>query len=199
MSSELESVPDSLLLAISSYLGVDELITFELVSKRTRKLDLASLWEDLCDKRWKDWPRYRWVNLRNSHPVLVSKNWKERFLWVEKDHSRKILPRDELLRLQWFFNFTPNAGGRGWETLRRCWFHGEFLFVPSYPPLRYRLIPPGNGDGPQKLEISNFPSHTIERLTHNGEWIIKNENVTFVSCHETEELVFKDRGFQDRN
>lgn len=197
MPSELESVPDPLLLAVSSYFGDEDLIAFELVSKRFRQLDLLSSWEDICHKRWKDWARYRWLNLRKSHPDLVSATWKQRFLWVEKDRSRRSLTHDEFQRIQWYFNFTPDAGGRGWETLRQCCFRGGLLYVPSYPPLKYRLTHNAE-DGRQELLVEDFPPHTIDRLAFNGEWIITNENVTIISCHKTEKLIYKDRGFLDR-
>ena len=194
MSSELEAVPDSLLLAIVSCFDENDLIAFELVSKRIRNLNLTSSWEGLCHKRWQDWPRYRWRNLRD--PYLIDKTWKQRFFWVEKDYARTILPRDELESIQWYFNFTPEAGGRGSQTLRRCVFRGGMMYVPSFPPLICRLVYHADVRQ-QKLYVENFPPHTIERLACNGEWIIKNENVTCVSCHETEKLAYNDRGFQD--
>jgi hypothetical protein len=188
-----ESIPDALLLLIASYLGSDDLISFELVTIKFRNLPLEGLWEAMCHERWKAWARYRWENLQKSHRHLTIKTWKQRSLWVEKDFARTKLTEEELETRLWYFNFTPEAGGHGSDTLRKCYFHGGCMFVPDYPPFLCRLI----SDGPvQRLHIHNFPPHTVERLTSNGEWVIKNENVAFVSCHETDTLTYNDRGFQ---
>ena len=35
---------------------------------------------------------------------------------------------------------------------------------------------------PQALNIHNFPPHEVHRLADEWEWMIVNDNVTFVSC-----------------
>jgi len=34
----------------------------------------------------------------------------------------------------------------------------------------------------QYLHVYDFPPHRVSRLLESGEWLITNENVTFVSC-----------------
>jgi hypothetical protein len=100
---------------------------------------------------------------------------------------------EELESLAWFFNFTPQAGGRGSETLQKCKFSQGFLFLDQYLPMPYRLEVV---DGVQYLRIYHFPAHRIDRLTCCAEWVITNPNVTFVSCDENGTLTYTERGFQ---
>jgi hypothetical protein len=189
-----ESIPEALLLVITSYLGIEDLMSFELVTRKFRDLPLEGLWETMCHRRWKAWARYRWENLQKSHRHLTLKTWKQRCLWVEKDFARTKLSEEELETRLWYFNFTTEAGGRGADTLRKCYFHGGYLFVPDFPPFPCRLI----NDGPaQRLHVEHFPPHAVERLLSNGEWVIKNQNVTFVSCHEMDTLTYNERCFMD--
>ena len=46
----------------------------------------------------------------------------------------------------------------------------------------------------QQLTIANFPKHLVDRLD-SWEWMIYNENVTFVSCDEAGTLTYTGRGF----
>lgn len=188
-------IPDAMLLTIAMYLEADELMRFEILSKKfcglKENLD-KEVWQVVCHRRWKDWPRYRWENLRKSHANLTTKTWKQRYLWVGADYSRTLITTEELETRLWYFNFTPESGGRGLETMRKCGFFRNNMFVPGYPPLGYELVVSGQR---QWLHIGMFPPHTVDRLA-NGEWIIKNQNVTFVSNHETEKLTYRERGFQ---
>lgn len=196
-SSRLESmVPDTMLLAVALYLDGTELMCFERVSKKIRglkdKLDEVA-WQAVCHRRWRGWPRYRWTNLQQSHQHINSKTWKQRYLWVERDFERTRITVEELETRLWYFNFTTEAGGRGSETLRKCSFGGGAMHVPDFPPLHYWLVDDGRQ---QTLCIHNFLPHIVERLASNGEWVIKNRNITCVSSHDTEALVYRDRGFQ---
>jgi len=47
---------------------------------------------------------------------------------------------------------------------------------------------------PQCLQIANFPGHCVQRL-EDGEWLVYNHNVSFVSCVGTEPSAFDQRGF----
>ena len=188
-------VPDAMLLTVASYLEGDELMRFELVSKKFRDPDKSldkEVWQHVCHRRWKDWPRYRWETLQKSHHHLITKTWKQRYIWVEADHSRMQMTPEELEASHWYFNFTPEAGGQGSETLTRCFFERGFMIVFGWPPLQCRLVDEGNR---QRLLVNDFPPHTIERCA-NGEWVIQNQNITCVSSHETDTLTYRDRGFQ---
>ena len=46
----------------------------------------------------------------------------------------------------------------------------------------------------QVVRIANFPPHEIKRLD-DGQWLIYNENVTFVSCQRGELPTYDERGF----
>jgi len=201
-SSLLESmIPDAMLLLMASYLDGDDLMSFELVSKKFRSLPGldTKVWQSLCHNKWTDWPRYRWEHLRKSHPRLVGKTWKQRYLWVSKDFRRTTMTTDELESACWYFNYTPQAGGLGSETLTRCFFRSGIMAVQGFPPLPCRLVF-NDETNRQELKVYNFPHHSIARLEHNGEWIMTNENVTVVSAHETDVtaniLNYHGRGFQ---
>ena len=195
-SSLLESmVPDAVLLSVAFYLDGDDLMRLELISKKIRGLNESldrEVWQELCHRRWMAWPRYRWKNLQESHHHLTNKTWKQKYLWVEADYSRTRITMGELETSHWYFNFTPEAGGRGSETLTRCFFERGWMLVDGWPPLKCQLV---DGGRVQKMYINNFPPHTVKRRA-NGEWIIKNQNVAVVSSHETDTLAYRERGFQ---
>eukprot|EP00531_Pseudo-nitzschia_arenysensis_P013691 CAMPEP_0116118564 /NCGR_PEP_ID=MMETSP0329-20121206/2170_1 /TAXON_ID=697910 /ORGANISM="Pseudo-nitzschia arenysensis, Strain B593" /LENGTH=200 /DNA_ID=CAMNT_0003612197 /DNA_START=89 /DNA_END=691 /DNA_ORIENTATION=- len=196
-SSQLESmIPDAILLAIASYLDEDDLMRYELISKKFRSLSDSldkEVWQKICHRRWMAWPRYRWEILQESHHDLIRKTWKQRYLWVEMDYSRTRITLEELETSQWYCNFTPEAGGRGSETLTRCFFGTGFMIVLGWPPLRCQLV---DGEHEQKLYVNDFPPHSIERQASNGEWVIKNQKVICVSLHETDTLTYRDGVFQ---
>ena len=176
-------VPDAMLLTIASYLEGNELMQLEIVSKKFHSLhkDLEKdVWKDICHRRWKDWPRYKWENLQKIQPRLVTRSWKQKYLWVEKDYARKFLTWDDLRTNEWYFNFKPHAGGRGVETLQKCSFpeRGRMVLSDWPLPLYWQL---GRHRQQQYMMINEFPPHVIERCK-NGEWKIENENVVFVSC-----------------
>ena len=176
-------VPDAMLLNIASYLEGNELMQLEIVSKKFHSLhkDLEKdVWKDICHRRWKDWPRYKWENLQKIQPRLVTRSWKQKYLFVEKDYARKCLTWDDLRTNEWYFNFKPHAGGRGTETLQKCSFpeRGRMILSDWPHPLYWQL---GRHRQQQYMIINEFPPHVIERCK-NGEWKIENENVVFVSC-----------------
>jgi hypothetical protein len=186
--------PDALLKDVASFLPPTDLGRFEMVDRRTHCLDTEELWHKLCIDRWKEWPRYRLtadrvVWIRENLPNL---SWKGLFVWTEEDVKRIRITWEELEALSWFFNFTPQAGGRGSATLQKCQFNQGLLFLSQYLPMPYRLEVV---DGLQYLRIYHFPPHRIDRLP-NAEWIITNVNVTFVSTVENEALTYMERGFQ---
>ena len=58
--------------------------------------------------------------------------------------------------------------------------------------------PVGQGESlepPQHLLISNFPPHEVTRLADEWEWMVSNDNVTFVSCDEAGTISYAGRGF----
>ena len=56
-------------------------------------------------------------------------SWKKVYFWMEEELARTTLTADELESLDWYFNFTPTAGGRRKATLRQCIFRHGLLFV----------------------------------------------------------------------
>ncbi len=187
--SLLESMlPDSMLLAVASYLEGDDLLQLVLVSKKFHGLneDLEKdIWKDICHKRWNYWPKYKWENLQKSKPQLVSTTWKQRYLWVEKDRLRTRLTHQELETGQWYFNFKESAGGRGPETLQNCSFRRGALILHGWPALQYRLV---DGEQGQTMIIHEFPPHMIQRVS-DGEWMIQNENVYMRSYHAENQIL----------
>ena len=183
-SSLLESmVPDAILLAAASCLEGSELMQLEMVSKKFHNLkeDLEKeVWKDICHRRWNNIPRYRWEKLEKAQPILVTKSWKQRYLWVEKDCSRTEITWEDLQKSEWYFNFKPCAGGRGLQTLQKCFFpqKGSMTLMGWPAPLRCQLV---QGRRHQLMLINEFPPHAIDRCK-NGEWCIQNQNVLIVSC-----------------
>lgn len=187
-------LPDALWKCIASFLSPRDLCQFEMVDRRNHQLDTDELWEKICQDRWMPWPKYRLTPerrawMQENHSNL---NWKGRYVWAEADATRTRIDWEELEELSWYFNFVPEAGGRGNETLQTCQFLQGFLFLSQYLPMPYRLEVE---DGIQYLRIYHFPPHRIDRLP-NTEWLITNTNVTFVSCDENEILTYTERGFQ---
>jgi hypothetical protein len=187
-------LPDALLKDIARFLPPEDLCRFEMIDRRTNGLDTQDLWEQICKARWEQWPRYRLTPARLQwlEENLPTLNWKDRYVWAEEDATRTRITWEELEAMSWYFNFTPQAGGRGSETLQTCQFTQGFLFLSQYLPMPYRLEVM---DGVQYLRIYHFPPHRIDRLP-NAEWLITNPNVTLVSCNENETLTYREREFQ---
>lgn len=192
------TLSDDILLMIANFHMPRDLLHLACVSKEFRALDMNPIWKERCSERWKDWPRYRMTpsRIRYLDERLPNTCWKQRFLWVEQDVARTTLDQEELEGLGWYFNFTPSAGGRGDETLTRCVFRNGCLHLGhlEYPPMPYRLVDVNSSQ--QQLLVLPFPSHNIQRNLEDKEWLITNENVTFVSCGDDGELRFKLRGFR---
>mmetsp|Transcript_4049 Transcript_4049/g.8587 ORF Transcript_4049/g.8587 Transcript_4049/m.8587 type:complete len:249 (-) Transcript_4049:2019-2765(-) len=192
------TLSDDIQLMIASFHLPLDLLNVACVSNQFRGLNVDRIWKERCSERWKEWPRYRMSSSRISYleSKLPNTCWKQRFLWVEKDVVRTTLDQEEFESLGWYFNFTPSAGGRGDETLTRCIFRNGLLHLArlEYPPMPYRLDNVNSSQ--QRLIILPFPSHNIQRIDEDKEWLITNENVTFVSCGDEGELRFKMRGFR---
>jgi hypothetical protein len=195
-SIDLLGLPDFILLHILSYTETNDLVRVEMVSIRLQNLETEELWKARCNDCWKEFPRYRLTGSRQRwlDEQLKYYSWKARYAWVKQDLSRTTLTKAELESLDWYFNFTPLAGGQGKDTLRRCIFRDGLLLAAGFPPLPYSLV--NMGSRKQALAINDFPVHFVERLKSSGEWLIKNSNVTFVSCDEAGSLSYTDRGFQ---
>ena len=141
----LGSLVDELLTCIATFLpDAASLIAFESVSSRFASVPHELAWRSLCEKRWEDKPRYRLTEKRreelNTHMRALS--WRRRFATFEVDGRRSSITEEELSSLGWYFNYTPDAGGLGRETLRRVAFKGGRLAVPDYPDLPYALVGP---------------------------------------------------------
>eukprot|EP00929_Paragymnodinium_shiwhaense_P079604 TRINITY_DN41498_c0_g1_i1.p1 TRINITY_DN41498_c0_g1~~TRINITY_DN41498_c0_g1_i1.p1 ORF type:complete len:404 (+),score=43.12 TRINITY_DN41498_c0_g1_i1:94-1305(+) len=131
-------------------------------------------------------PRVRWFHL--YHHLLAG--------------ARDPIHPRELADLQWAFNFSGPAGGRGLLTAQivrfepsiydesRCTKTG-YMHLENYPPLPYELqVSQG---GASSLQIANFPIHPVERLP-SWEWRISNANVVLVSGMGCESV----QSFHDR-
>mmetsp|Transcript_42351 Transcript_42351/g.128469 ORF Transcript_42351/g.128469 Transcript_42351/m.128469 type:complete len:236 (-) Transcript_42351:638-1345(-) len=216
------SIPDDLILRVASYLPAPALASFQLSSCRLHRLvDEADrcLWRRLCERRWDRWPLYRlkpsrlaWMDAELGPADEAASNWRRRYMWAERDVRRRTTSLSELEGLNWFFNFTDSAGGKGGESLSRCHFTNDAVlcvlapphppgaplrppFVLAYAPLSCELLD-GDGPGAQRLRIADFPLHDIGRISEDGQWIITNENVTIVSTDDEGTLNYTGRNFQ---
>lgn len=193
---------DILCSSLAPYFDAQTLLNLPCLSRRLRAFGDASLdplWKKRCRARWQDWPRYRLTEGRDRELAekFPTYNWKKKYLWAEKDAARTTLTKDELESLGWYFNFTPAAGGREDETLTRAVFRDGSLHLigmPHYPPMPYRLVEVNTSM--QQLMIVPFPSHNVSRNEEDREFLITNENVTFVSCGSDGELRYRHRGFR---
>ncbi|KAL7525223.1 hypothetical protein ACHAWF_001264 [Thalassiosira exigua] len=197
----LHSLSDDLLCSIASFLEPRDLLNQPVVSRRFRSLDgsaFDSIWRQRCASRWENWPRYRMTpaRVRRLDEKFPREGWKRRFLLTETDVARTTLRPGEIEELGWYFNFTPEAGGLGDETLTRAIFRDGSLHLPhiGYAPLPYRLVDVNTSQ--QQLMIAPFPAHNVQRNYDDKEWLITNSNVTLVSCGDEGELRFKLRGFR---
>ena len=55
---------------------------------------------------------------------------------------------------------------------------------------------PEHGHVAQQLLIANFPPHYVSRREEDWEWVIANDNVTFISSGPDGKLLFDERNFQ---
>ena len=145
MSQEaaLDSLVDELLTHVATFIpDAASLVAFESVSTRFARVPHEAAWRGLCEARWEDKPRYRLTEQRlqvlNTHMRSVS--WRRRYATFEVDGRRSSITEEELSSLGWYFNYTPDAGGLGRETLRRVLFKAGRLAMPDYPNLPYALI-----------------------------------------------------------
>lgn len=188
---------EDLALEIASFLPANDLLRFQCVSSSFSGLDTDVKWRNLCQWRWKPWPRYELTPERLNN-LNTCTTWKEHYRRVESDATRTKIKKSDLLDLRWFITFRL-SGVRG-ETRsnpQRSTFSPDGLLVPGYPALSYEIIdeaPPSPahihksqmGDQPfsteQWLKITDFPPHYITKSLSNAEWIISNANVILVSC-----------------
>ena len=193
---------DILCSSLGPYFDAQTLLNLPCLSRRLRAFgdaNLDPLWKKRCRTRWQDWPRYRLTEERERELAerFPTYNWKKKYLFMEKDSMKQTLTKDELESLGWYFNFTPAAGGREDETLTRAFFRDGSLHLigmPHYPPMPYRLVNVNTQQ--QQLMIVPFPSHNVSRNEEDREFLITNENVTFVSCGSDGELRYRQRGFR---
>lgn len=183
-SLQLSSLSDEVLLYILSFSDAEDLCSIESSSKFFQNsLDTSFVWKNLCDQTFSTFPRY--ACQKYGYPL---DSFKETYHYLFKAVRRTQIEDSDLTSLRWYFNYHPIAGGRGKETLVECEFTGIFLNLNGYPPLPYTL----RGS---ILQVSNFPQHTVSRLP-DGEWLIHNDMVTFVSCDSEGTLNYRGRGFQ---
>jgi hypothetical protein len=160
-------LPDALLKDIARFLPPEDLCRFEMIDRRTNGLDTQDLWEQICKARWEQWPRYRLTPARLQwlEENLPTLNWKDRYVWAEEDATRTRITWEELEAMSWYFNFTPQAGGRGSETLQTCQFtQGFFVFEPIST---YALSVGSDGWGAVSSNLS-FSSSSHRSVTKCG-------------------------------
>lgn len=196
--TNFSSLADELLLHVASFLAPVHLLRLECLSTYTYRLDTDALWRNACQRRWEKWPRYRLTSERMSKMNRSDPRvgWKEQYRIVERDVIRTEVTMEELEELSWYFNYTRGGGLIAEATLLKCFFKDNFLFLEGYPPLPVQIKeempprPPIRADEVaarpfskrQWLKIADFNPHFISRTSSNAEWLIINENVTFVSC-----------------
>lgn len=200
---------------VAGFLGPRDLLKMTTELGKTLTLPgvyLQDYWRFLFDRRVKT------MSKRNR--FLFSKGgairMRERYRYIVEDGRRK-LSVDELLSLKWHFNFSERAGGRALDSAQVVRFErmrqedcDQWMGVArirGYPPLLWSLTTETfrqDGDGTpiasqsQLLKIPCFPPHHVRRIG-NMEWIIENENVSFVSsdASETAEDVAAYGGLRD--
>lgn len=181
----LLSLPDDVVHCILSYLDPQGLCRIETVCLYLKGVDTTVQWQTCCDVDFSTYPRYNCKT--NGYPTV---SFKQAYEWLKKETTRSKIGHNDLESLNWYFNFHPRAGGMGRDSLVRCKFARRVLQLTGYPPLDYFIEEDG-----ACLFISNFPPHFVSRLP-DGEWLVKNENVTFVSCDDRGTLNYRGRGFQ---
>ena len=147
---DVASLPDEICVLFAAALDATALAVLQQVSQRFATLETSPLWRSLCERRWRDKPRFALVPARerwlNAHMAL---NWQQRYFFFEQDAKRQTLALSEIADLAWVFNFTPQAGGAGVRSRRRAHFIDDgnvrgsgSLHLESYPPLPYKLQQP---------------------------------------------------------
>lgn len=186
----LSTLADDLILNCEAFLDYQSLGRMQCLSQRFhQQLETAeTIWEERLRQDWIGFPRYRSDRRDYSNEFTTAK---DAYKFVFRDVRRTNITEEELVRLKWYFNYTEAAGGRGRDTLLECEFaQDSFLYVGGYPPLPFELAVNGT-----ILRVGSFPDHPIERLG-DGEWLICNDAVTFVSCDEQGTLNYNGRNFQ---
>ena len=165
------TIPDDVLHHVMLFLTAQD--TCRLTSTCThigRVIDASKQWKTLCDRDFKDFPRYNCET--NGYPNTC---YKVSYRHIIAEVQRTTINPADLEFLNWYFNFSPAAGGRGKATLVECSFIDGCLILDEYPPLPYYII-----DESRSVNIAYFPPHDVSRLP-DGEWLIRNENVAMVS------------------
>ena len=157
---ELDQLPVDLLSHCLAQLpDARSLVRACAVSSRWRTLASNDMWKELCRARWEDWPPYRLSSEKERQLLAAgSIDWRERYRFVEADVRRSTITNEEMTSLPWFFNFTPQAGGRGRHTMKRAQFTPppmSKLIVPGYPPLDWVLLPPPEMDVIDETDVSD--------------------------------------------
>jgi len=135
---------DEILLSVASWLSAADLTAFQSTCKRLAALPTdVACWRRLCEAAWQDKPRYRltpererWLQLN-----LPLQSWRARYIFFEQDSKRQLITDTELISLNWYFNYSPQAGGVGKRTLQRVEFTETHLRMQNYPLLPWRLEP----------------------------------------------------------
>jgi len=144
-SPTLDGLLDELVLAVLTFLPAPSLVAVQRTCHHLGGLaGDGTIWRSLCAARWQNKPRYRLTAARERWlDVHLPLPWKDRFAFFERDARRQHLHPSELVTNRWHFNFTPQAGGRGRETLQLVHFRDDepkpMLHMQGYPPLPYHL------------------------------------------------------------
>ena len=217
----LGDLPDEILLMVATFLPPRALIDFGSTCKRIWGISEANdelMWKPLCALRFEHWPLYRGEVARFALcPWLFPGSiWKKLYKRTEEHAACKILTKQAINSCAWLFNFTPRAGGRGKETLRKADFScdGTLNIYPDYRNLRWSFlerddVAANGGCGAfscscsipcQAMRIENFPLHRIQRIESTRQWLITNEYVTLLSVSkqaaDLDSVEYDERGFQ---
>lgn len=185
----LALIPNDVLEYILYYLDFQDLCRIEISWKNiSTVLACSPHWKALCDLDYSSYPRYRCQ--QHGYPIINS--YKKSYEFLFHEVRRNVITVHDLESREWYFNYTRLAGGRGKETLVKCFFRDQYLHLRGYTPLRYFISENATASW---LGIANFPHHDVTRMP-DGEWLITNEAVTFVSCVSKDFLTYRDRGFQ---
>ena len=139
-SLRLIDLPEELIVTVASHLPPTDLLKLIRADHRLNALPVDALWRNLCSEAWKRWPRYalteereRWLS---QH---MPGSWVDRYRLIGRDMARTAVTTAELEEGEWWFNFTPLAGGLGERTLQRARFLEGKVHLAGYPPLPFTL------------------------------------------------------------